>query len=191
LSSSPGPGQEKLDRSELMNSEASSNSSTSSFSSSLSRHYYLHGEGLERLRSQLPRSESKRQDPILQSVDTRSSRIRSRKPFDTFRHPLAQVTTKKNVIVEFDEPNDPYRPTNWRFKKAVTTLLYRLMTIGSSWASSVISSAITQISEEFHVKSVVATAVSRYSSLALGLGCCYSLDSVLYSRRLLVCNSNI
>lgn len=48
-----------------------------------------------------------------------------------FTHPLYHVKTADDVIVQFDGPDDPYLPLNWSFsKKAVTTVLYGLSTMG-------------------------------------------------------------
>lgn len=61
------------------------------------------------------------------------SRIRSREPGQTakFTHPLSHTKTSSDVIVDFEGPDDPYRPLNWGFrKKAVTTVLYGLTTMG-------------------------------------------------------------
>lgn len=61
------------------------------------------------------------------------SRIRSREPGQTapFTHPLSHIKTSEEMIVDFDGPDDPYRPLNWSFgKKAVTTVLYGLTTMG-------------------------------------------------------------
>ncbi|OJK00404.1 hypothetical protein ASPACDRAFT_118645 [Aspergillus aculeatus ATCC 16872] len=61
------------------------------------------------------------------------SRIRSREPGQTarFTHPLSHTKTTEDVIVDFDGPDDPYRPMNWSFrKKAITTVLYGLTTMG-------------------------------------------------------------
>lgn len=61
------------------------------------------------------------------------STIRSREPGQTarFTHPLSHTKTTEDVIVDFDGPDDPYRPMNWGFmKKAVTTVLYGLTTMG-------------------------------------------------------------
>lgn len=63
------------------------------------------------------------------------SRIRSREPGQTarFTHPLSHSKTRDDVIVDFDGPDDPYRPLNWGFrKKAITTVLYGLTTMGMS-----------------------------------------------------------
>lgn len=61
------------------------------------------------------------------------SRIRSREPGQTakFNHPLTHSKTSPDVIVDFEGPDDPYRPLNWGFKKkAITTVLYGLTTMG-------------------------------------------------------------
>ncbi len=56
----------------------------------------------------------------------------------TFDHALSHVKTTEDVLVDFDGLDDPYRPINWPFrKKVVTTVLYGLTTMGSTFASSV------------------------------------------------------
>lgn len=68
-----------------------------------------------------------------QRAQSTISRIRSREPGQTatFNHPLTHTKTSQDVIVDFDGPDDPYRPLNWSFtKKAVTTVLYGLTTMG-------------------------------------------------------------
>lgn len=69
----------------------------------------------------------------------RVSRIQSlTRKKSRFEHPLSHVKTAEDVIVDFDGPDDPYRPLNWPFrKKVVTTVLYGFTTMGSTWASSV------------------------------------------------------
>ena len=67
------------------------------------------------------------------------SRIRSREPGQTapFTHPLSHMKTSGDVIVDFDGPDDPYRPVNWGFaKKAVTTVLYGMTTMGMLFCPS-------------------------------------------------------
>jgi hypothetical protein len=60
-------------------------------------------------------------------------------------------------LVDFDGPEDPYKPTNWPLaKKVITTLLYGLTTAGSTWASSVYAPATAQIAEEFGVSETVS-----------------------------------
>lgn len=59
--------------------------------------------------------------------------------------------------MDFDGEDDPYRPLSWPFrKKVVTTLLYGLTTMGSTWASSVHSPAVNQISGQYHVGTEVS-----------------------------------
>lgn len=61
------------------------------------------------------------------------SRVRSRDPGQTarFTHPLSHTKTTEGVVVDFDGLDDPYRPLNWSFKKkAITTVLYGLTTMG-------------------------------------------------------------
>ena len=46
-----------------------------------------------------------------------------------FDHPLSHVKTSADVLVDFDGPDDPYRPINWPFrKKVITTVLYGFTT---------------------------------------------------------------
>jgi hypothetical protein len=61
------------------------------------------------------------------------SRIRSRDAgqIAKFTHPLSHTKTSPEVVVDFDGEDDPYRPRNWGFrKKAMTTVLYGLTTMG-------------------------------------------------------------
>ena len=54
-----------------------------------------------------------------------------------FSHPLAPQKTGSDALVDFDGPDDLYRPLNWpNRKKFITVLLYGLTTMCSSWASS-------------------------------------------------------
>lgn len=69
----------------------------------------------------------------------RISRIQSLQQRRTvFEHHLSHVKTNADVVVDFDGPDDPYRPINWPFrKKVITTVLYGFTTMGSTFASSV------------------------------------------------------
>ncbi|TAQ87243.1 hypothetical protein B7494_g4436 [Chlorociboria aeruginascens] len=88
-----------------------------------------------------------------------------------FSHPLSHVKTTEAEIVDFDGDSDPYRPVNWPFrKKLVTTLLYGLTTMGSTWASSIYSPAVDQISEQFHVGIEVSLLGLTFFLLGFGLG---------------------
>ncbi|KAL3703551.1 hypothetical protein TMatcc_010740 [Talaromyces marneffei ATCC 18224] len=53
--------------------------------------------------------------------------------------PSAPLTGNNNDpnIVDFEGPDDPYRPVNWPMrKKLITTALYSFTTMGSTWAST-------------------------------------------------------
>jgi hypothetical protein len=70
---------------------------------------------------------------LAQRTQSVISRIRSREPGQVarFTHPLTHTKTSPDVVVDFEGPDDPYRPLNWGFrKKAVTTVLYGLTTMG-------------------------------------------------------------
>ncbi|PLB43885.1 putative MSF drug transporter [Aspergillus steynii IBT 23096] len=101
------------------------------------------------------------------------SRIRSREPGQDarFTHPLSHTKTTDDVIVDFDGPDDPYRPMNWRFeKKCMTTLLYGLTTMGATWASSIYSTGTKQVDSEFGVGEEVGTLGTSLLLFGFGLG---------------------
>lgn len=61
------------------------------------------------------------------------SRIRSRDPnqVTNFTHALSHTKTGPDVLVDFEGEDDTYHPRNWPFrKKAITTVLYGLTTMG-------------------------------------------------------------
>lgn len=90
-----------------------------------------HDRGLDALEKQTTASSAF--SAFEQRAQSAVSRIRSREPGQTarFTHPLSHTKTKDDVIVDFDGPDDPYRPLNWGFrKKAITTVLYGLTTMG-------------------------------------------------------------
>lgn len=110
---------------------------------------------------------------IEQRAQSIVSRIRSREPGQTakFTHPLSHTKTSTDVLVDFEGPDDPYRPLNWGFKKkAITTVLYGLTTMGATWASSIYSTGTDQISHEFGVSSEVGTLGTALLLFGLGLG---------------------
>lgn len=121
--------------------------------------------------SGLSRTTSRNLERATTTASTALATIRSRAPRREFTHPLENTKTSKDVIVEFDGPDDPYRPLNWSFKKkAITTVLYGFTTMGATLASSIISPGISQIAEEFEIGSVVATLVLALFLFGLGLG---------------------
>lgn len=87
---------------------------------------------LSRQRTSLTRTDSMFETASRQTSRVLST-IRSRDPRQNapFTHPLAHAKTGDDVIVDFDGPDDPYKPLNWPFrKKCITTLLYGLTTMG-------------------------------------------------------------
>jgi MFS transporter, DHA1 family, multidrug resistance protein len=103
--------------------------------------------------------------------ETVLSRIRSRPAVGRFSHPLANVKTTVDFIVDFEGPDDPYRPVNWTMKKkVVSTALYGFTTMVATWASATYSAGQRQISQEFHVGSQVATLGTTLFLFGFGLG---------------------
>jgi MFS family permease len=92
------------------------------------------------------------------------------------------------VIVDFEGPDDPYRPINWPTKKKViTTLLYGLITMSATWASSAYSAGTQQIAQEFNVGSQVAVLGTTLFLFGFGLGpLLWAPLSEVYGRRLAV-----
>jgi MFS transporter, DHA1 family, multidrug resistance protein len=83
------------------------------------------------------------------------------------------ASRKKSVdsIVDFDGPDDPYHPTNWPTqKKVITTLLYGLVTMTATWASSSYSPGTQYIAREFQVGTQVATLGTSLFLLGFGIG---------------------
>ena len=120
--------------------------------------------------------------------ETLLSRIRSRPPIGPFTHPLAHHQTTVEQLVDFDGPDDPYRPMNWPMKKKIyTTVLYGFTTMSATWASAVYSPGIDQISEEFHISTEVATLGLTLLLFGFGLGpLLWAPLSECYGRRVAV-----
>lgn len=112
--------------------------------------------------------------PILKSLsrrDTALSRLRTRTNTTPFTHPLAHQQTAANVLVDFDGPDDPYRPMNWPTKKKVlTTLMYGMTTMTATWASSAYSAGTQQVAAEFHVANQVAVLGTTLFLFGFGTG---------------------
>ncbi|CAN8105631.1 unnamed protein product [Discula destructiva] len=125
--------------------------------------------------------------PTLSRRETVLSRIRSR-PAPRFSHPLTHQRTSPAELVDFDGPDDPYRPINWSMhKKVSTTLLYGLVTMTATWASSSYSAGSAQVGEEFGVSSEVAVLGTTLFLLGFGLGpLLWAPLSEVYGRRVAV-----
>lgn len=103
--------------------------------------------------------------------DTVLSRIRSRPAVREFTHPLVHQKTTEADLVDFDGPDDPYKPMNWPTRKKVTTtFLYGLVTMSATWASSAYSPGTAQVADEFHVSSQVGILGTTVFLLGFGLG---------------------
>lgn len=92
------------------------------------------------------------------------------------------------MIVTFDGDDDPYRPMNWSFnKKAITTVLYGLTTMGATLASSIYSTGTDQVAAEFGVGTEVATLGTSMLLFGFGIGpLVWAPLSELYGRKLAV-----
>lgn len=87
----------------------------------------------------------------VQSIRSRSALSR------TFTHPLGQIQTHADVLVDFDGDDDPYKPMNWPFrKKCITTALYGFTTMGATFASSAYSPTVDAIAQEYGVGTEVS-----------------------------------
>ncbi|PGH02557.1 hypothetical protein GX51_04584 [Blastomyces parvus] len=122
-----------------------------------------------------------------QHYNTVLSHVRSRNPdqLHPFTHPLSYQKTSADVIVDFDGPDDAYNPMNWPFrKKAITTLLYGLTTMGSTWSSAVYSPGIAQVDAEFNVPNEVGVLGVSLLLFGFGLGpLLWAPLSELYGRK--------
>ncbi|KAH7309727.1 major facilitator superfamily domain-containing protein [Stachybotrys elegans] len=119
--------------------------------------------------------------------DTILSHVRSR-PIPKFTHPLSHVPTAEDQIVDFDGPDDPYRPINWpTHKKVTTTMLYGLVTMSAAWASSSYSAGIRQVAQEFGVGTQTATLGTTLFLFGFGIGpLLWAPLSEVFGRRLAV-----
>ena len=130
-------------------------------------------------------------EPLSRTIsrrDTVLSRIRTRPTIPVFDHPLSHKRTTADVIVDFEGPDDPYRPQNWPTKKKViTTLLYGLTTMTATWASSAYSAGTQQIAREFHVGTQTANLGTTLFLFGFGIGpLLWAPLSEVYGRRLAV-----
>lgn len=131
-----------------------------------------HMEGPRSIRSNsLSRTQSRNLQRAQTTASTILSTVRSRAPRREFTHPLTHEKTAADVIVEFDGKEDPYRPLNWSFrKKTTTTLVYGFIAMAATFASSVYSSAVNVIAEEFGVSSIVSTLGISLLLAGFGVG---------------------
>lgn len=161
--------------------DASTTSSAASTISDSSTHSSHTPPSVPGLTAELEKAETAQQPPppgrnysidrVQSQAQSVLSTVRSRRPVPPFSHPLAHTKTAPDVVVDFDGPDDPYMPLNWPTrKKIMTTLLYGLTTMGATWASSVYSPAVDQISKEFNVGTTVATLGTSLLLFGFGVG---------------------
>ncbi|KAJ9610392.1 hypothetical protein H2200_005169 [Cladophialophora chaetospira] len=134
---------------------------------------YEKQEDLERRDASIATSRSNNID-LQRTVSRREtviSRIRTRPPVGSFNHPLEHQKTTVADLVDFDGPDDPYRPINWAMKKKViTTALYGFTTMSATWASSAFAPGTQQVAHDFHVGTQVATLGTTLFLFGFGLG---------------------
>lgn len=128
-------------------------------------------EGIRGSTPDLSRTNSRRLEQVQTTASTVLSTIRSRKPRAEFSHPLTNQKTTQDVVVDFDGPDDPYRPLNWMVKKkCITTLLYGLTTMSTTLGSSIFSPATEYVAREFHVGTEVGLLGTALFLFGMGLG---------------------
>ncbi|MCJ1393634.1 hypothetical protein MMC18_006509 [Xylographa bjoerkii] len=115
----------------------------------------------------------------MQSITRRKTRE------GVFSHPLSHSKTGADVLVDFEGPDDPYRPMNWPMrKKVVTTVLYGFTTMGATFASSVYSPTVDVISEDYGVGTEVSLLGLSLLLAGFGLGpICWAPLSEIYGRK--------
>ncbi|KAK3985287.1 major facilitator superfamily domain-containing protein [Cladorrhinum sp. PSN332] len=105
-----------------------------------------------------------------------------------FTHPLSHLPTPEDFLVDFDSPEDPYRPMNWPMNKKIwTTLLYGILTMAATWASASYAAGTGQIAREFGVSGQVAILGTSLFLIGFGIGpLLWAPLSEVYGRRLAV-----
>ncbi|KAL2133207.1 hypothetical protein VTI74DRAFT_2752 [Chaetomium olivicolor] len=131
----------------------------------------------------LNRNLSRRSTAILSHIRSRPSTYPQQ-----FTHPLSHIPTTQDYLVDFDGPDDPYKPLNWPMKKKiVTTLLYGLVTMTATWASSCYSAGTAQIAAEFRVANQVSILGTSLFLIGFGVGpLLWAPLSEVYGRRVAV-----
>ncbi|KAL9057473.1 MAG: hypothetical protein Q9162_002310 [Coniocarpon cinnabarinum] len=142
----------------------------SSDGESIDEHYHP-SEGPER--PPLSREPSRASSIVRSTYSNTLTSIRSRNPAQNraYTHPLTHQKTGADVLVEFEGPDDPYRPMNWPMrKKVITTFLYGMTTAGATLASSIYSAGFGQIAERFQVGREVSSLGISLFLLGFGTG---------------------
>ena len=78
---------------------------------------------------------------------------------------------RQDYVVDFESADDPLHPLNWPTRRKVTyAAIGALASFCSTFASSVLSAATTEIAEHFHVSVEVATLASTLYLCGYGVG---------------------
>lgn len=157
-----------------------------SHASSSSSEQHMEGPlSMRQTSTNLSRTTSRRLERANTTASMALSRLRSRNPRGQFTHPLVNEKTLPDHVVDFDGEDDPYRPMNWTFKKkAITTFLYGLTTMGTTLSSSIFSPATQQVADEFHVGTEVGVLGTALFLFGMGLGpLIWAPLSELYGRK--------
>lgn len=138
-------------------------------------------------RGEMARTTSNRLEQINSIASQALSVIRARGPRPEFTIPegVTHEKTPDAYFVNFDGPDDPYRPMNWPLKKKmITTLLYGMTTMTATFASAVFSPAQDQVSDEFQVGAEVSTLGTSLMLLGFAFGpLLFAPLSELYGRK--------
>lgn len=188
----PHPNEDDMDRvsSSSLSDLESSNASTSSTSSTRHSGWNNRNDQIRPSARNASTNGSATGVGLTRTVSRRESilsRVRSR-PIPQFTHPLSHVKTTEDQLVDYDGPDDPYLPMNWPTKKKVfTTLLYGLVTMTATWASSAYSAGTRQIAEHFNVGNQVSVLGTTLYLLGFGVGpLLWAPLSEVFGRRLAV-----
>lgn len=86
-------------------------------------------------------------------------------------YPPAIPAEREAYVVDFDGPDDPLHPMNWSLKKKfIISAICAFTSLGSTFASSVLSAATARIAVYFHVSVEVATLSSSLYLVGYAVG---------------------
>ncbi|KAJ5563255.1 Major facilitator superfamily domain general substrate transporter [Penicillium sp. DV-2018c] len=113
---------------------------------------------LSRIQTARPENYDRRQSSLseveLERIET--SRLQHRSTVAGKPHP-PPLPDPEQYIVEFTDANDPLHPQNWPFGRKLTiSAVLAYTTFVSSFASAIYSSAVQEISANFHISTEVA-----------------------------------
>ncbi|KAJ6260346.1 Major facilitator superfamily multidrug transporter [Drechslerella dactyloides] len=147
------------------------------------------GDDAERTRTLMSRTRTA-QSVHANTIGADPTRTRSRKeklpPFGSGKDYPPALPDQEQYVVEFDGFSDPLHPQNWSPRKKY--LLSALLAATSAfcvWGSSIFSSAIFAVAQEFHVSAEVGTLGVSLYILGFATGpLIWAPLSELYGRRL-------